>query len=1042
MRKTDNPDPRPSSDTVSPTAMAALNSEPKRNWWQRLRDCLWGYDFFVSYHWARGGIYAVNLAEMLRTKRFDVFLDRSEFASGDDWKLLGQIALRNTQRLVLVATREAVTESPAVDYEVEVFTARGRQIIPIIFTDTFEDLDRDQYPTLSRFPDSIVFIDSGAATLAKGPSSETVGEVIRTLKVLRRRNLRAILMLIPVIIVAAFAAFSTYQWRDAKVAEMEAVASAEAEAIARESASKERDRAVSQRNLAISQKLALSAPRIGLRIRDDESAALAAIQAHHFWERSASSSEAITEQALRTIAKRRMFCVPFKAHTATIESLSISTNCDLLASSASNGEVTVFKIDERPISIVETIAATGEISENWPKSHVAFADEGRLLLVSSGGATKLFAVSASLESIDLPNDIRQSPLARISADGSRIAVFGPDRLSVWNFNGRSVTRETSAALDQPFANCAISKNGDMIAGLTKHDLVELWVVENDELKAMRLKEPPEEKLIEFSVGIIGFTPDSKWLIASCYEPPKSQLNETFGRVFLWNMSDADVEPLKIEESGLLGWSVTSDSRWLATCSTMDALLASIHAMGSRLPESIAIIRVWDLANPTSEPSYIQGESRQVTALCHSEDEQFLVSGNVEGGVRLWEWNYEPASVIVGKIADNHLTDLPSAGAIVRSGEQFVTGDGILVRIFDDTADEYIQPVFLQDDDPEGDANEGELKPVRFESGGPAIEVAQETFNEMASDLGLGALPRNPGATIYSAATSKDGNTIILGCTMGVVRWSRSDNRWSGLARSKDHVVSVSSNSAGSILASVDLAGELRVWRDGKPLATLRPDEKPLAVAVSPSGKSLATVSKSGFVSTWSVRRNTLTKTHTAASNLKEGNPLTGGRCIVFSDDGDMLAVADIGNKVRVFNYTGKGLTEQCRLSGATGSITCIAFHPKLREVLAGSRDGSLRRWKLSKPTDAPTIIAEHSGGVIDLAHTKSGDKVFTIGSDALVRRTVATSSALLSLIKAKVRRNMSQNEWDELISAELPYEPTISTAPPFLGHGETPKGKD
>ena len=31
-------------------------------WYERLRNWLWGYDFFISYHWASGGTYAVNLA--------------------------------------------------------------------------------------------------------------------------------------------------------------------------------------------------------------------------------------------------------------------------------------------------------------------------------------------------------------------------------------------------------------------------------------------------------------------------------------------------------------------------------------------------------------------------------------------------------------------------------------------------------------------------------------------------------------------------------------------------------------------------------------------------------------------------------------------------------------------------------------------------------------------------------------------------------------------------------------------------------------------
>ena len=55
-----------------------------RQVWKNLKDRLWGYDFFISYHWASGGTYAVNLAQRLRDRYFEVFLDRAEYAMGDD----------------------------------------------------------------------------------------------------------------------------------------------------------------------------------------------------------------------------------------------------------------------------------------------------------------------------------------------------------------------------------------------------------------------------------------------------------------------------------------------------------------------------------------------------------------------------------------------------------------------------------------------------------------------------------------------------------------------------------------------------------------------------------------------------------------------------------------------------------------------------------------------------------------------------------------------------------------------------------------------
>lgn len=187
----------------------------RRNFWQRAKDRLWGYDFFISYHWASGGAYAVNLAQRLRAKHFDVFLDRSDYASGDDWKAIGEIAIRNTQRLVLIATREAVTQSRSVEHEVRLFTGRNRQIISIVFGDRFEELDRSQNLTLNHFSEAQLYIDDDLNSLASGPSDKVVAELVRTRAVMRRRNQRALITLIPVIAIIGALAAMTVSWLNA-----------------------------------------------------------------------------------------------------------------------------------------------------------------------------------------------------------------------------------------------------------------------------------------------------------------------------------------------------------------------------------------------------------------------------------------------------------------------------------------------------------------------------------------------------------------------------------------------------------------------------------------------------------------------------------------------------------------------------------------------------------------------------------------------------------------------------------------------------------
>ena len=169
-----------------------------------------------------------------------------------------------------------------------------------MFGDRFDDLQRVDHPTLAHLPESQLFIDSGADSLNEGPPQQILDELIRTHKVLRRRNLRALLLLVPILLVVSFAAVSTYQWSDAAASKHDAELSRDDEKRARVRAERERKEAIRQRNIATAQKLAVTAPEIGMEFREDEVATLVARQAFLFNKRAAGNALSLVDQGLRS----------------------------------------------------------------------------------------------------------------------------------------------------------------------------------------------------------------------------------------------------------------------------------------------------------------------------------------------------------------------------------------------------------------------------------------------------------------------------------------------------------------------------------------------------------------------------------------------------------------------------------------------------------------------------------------------------------------------------------------------------------------------
>lgn len=95
----------------------------------RLIDWLFGYDFFISYAHKDGIDYPKSLANQLSAVGYSVFLDKSEFAVGDDLDTETQRRIGMSSYLVILAGPNAL-RSESVVREIELFKGTGR--VPIV----------------------------------------------------------------------------------------------------------------------------------------------------------------------------------------------------------------------------------------------------------------------------------------------------------------------------------------------------------------------------------------------------------------------------------------------------------------------------------------------------------------------------------------------------------------------------------------------------------------------------------------------------------------------------------------------------------------------------------------------------------------------------------------------------------------------------------------------------------------------------------------------------------------------------------------------
>ena len=153
---------------------------------------LYQYDFFISYSWRDGRIYAMSLARAFDVQDFTYFIDTEQYSSGDNWLSEQQRSLERSQRLLLICTPDAL-QSQNVVHEIERSKALGRQVIPIVFSSP--STPRDERLLNELLGSNVTYIVESPQNLDCGASSNVLNKIQESFKTARVHE-RRIRMLI------------------------------------------------------------------------------------------------------------------------------------------------------------------------------------------------------------------------------------------------------------------------------------------------------------------------------------------------------------------------------------------------------------------------------------------------------------------------------------------------------------------------------------------------------------------------------------------------------------------------------------------------------------------------------------------------------------------------------------------------------------------------------------------------------------------------------------------------------------------------------
>ncbi|MFI7015460.1 WD40 repeat domain-containing protein [Streptomyces sp. NPDC050164] len=481
------------------------------------------------------------------------------------------------------------------------------------------------------------------------------------------------------------------------------------------------------------------------------------------------------------------------------------------------------------------------------------------------------------------------------------------------------------------------------------------------------------------VGAVAFAPAGRDLLAATGEG---------GAIRLWDVRDREhPRPLgrplaSHDEENIVSAAFAPDGRALATAG------------------DDGTVRLWDLTDPArptplGKPAAADdSEDRSVRAVAFAPDGNTLATAGYDGTVRMWRYGENDGIAPLGKPLRAHTAPVWTL-AFSPDGRTLATaGFDETVRLWDASDAGRLTSL--------GEPLTGHTAPVMsvaFSPDGETLASAGEDDAPLLWNVANPAYPQRLGEPltghtepVWEVAFSPDGRSLAsTGADGGVLLWHRPPTV---LTDFTNPVTAVAYSPDGRLLAAASTDdGLVRLWdvrRPDRPRRlprTLTHEDRVLAVAFAPDGRTAASGSADGTVRLWDVS--------TPDRPAPLGEPLRahdgGVDAVAFAPDGRTLATGGEDDTVRLWDVRRPDRARPlgAPLRGHTDAVTSVAFARSGRLLASGAEDATARLWHVAgdrtRARPAGAALTGHDESVEAVAFAPDGRTLATGSDDRTVR---------------------------------------------------------